>query len=486
MLSVLLIPVYIGFLGVEAYGLVGFFLTLISIIGILDLGLGNTITRELARSGVSKTNDYPPRDLVRSFEYIYWSMAILAGVVILGISGYLSTNWIKAEQLEIESVRQSVILMGTAIAFRFPMALYQGGLMGLQKQVLVNKILVISGTLRGGGAILVLSLISPTIEAFFVWQVIISCFTTFTFLIFLWGQLPKQSHKARFNLVVLKGVWKYAAAISLNAVVGVVLSQLDKVVLSNMLPLQMFSYYTIASTVASSIWIFILPFNNALFPKLVELFEAKLQTKLVNTFHQSSQLLTFIIVPVCTILVLYSYDIMMVWLNDVEIVQSTYLIASLLVTGTMLQGLASAPAYSSQAFGWPMLITTTNLIQAIVIVPMLLLMIAWLGGVGAAITWITLNSTYVLFLPHLFFGRYLKSEKWKWYWQDVIRPAAISFGIGALMMFAIPHFQNGIFEIVRLGIIFLICLLFCGLSIKFIRESMYKYFTVLQGLVFRR
>ena len=44
-LGLLLIPIYLKFLGIEAYGLVGFYMALSSVIGILDLGIGGTMNR---------------------------------------------------------------------------------------------------------------------------------------------------------------------------------------------------------------------------------------------------------------------------------------------------------------------------------------------------------------------------------------------------------------------------------------------------------
>ena len=145
--------------------------------------------------------------------------------------------------------------------------------MGLQKQVLVNVILVITGTLRGIGAILVLWLFSPTIETFFVWQVLISLLGSIIFYFAMWASLPKSDVKSKFKFGILKEIWKYAAAISANAIIGVCMSQLDKIILSKMLSLKLFAYYTIATTVASSLWMFIIPFNTALFPKFVQLYE---------------------------------------------------------------------------------------------------------------------------------------------------------------------------------------------------------------------
>ena len=48
LLSIALTPVYIKFLGIEAYGLIGVFITLQSLLSILDMGLGTAANREMA------------------------------------------------------------------------------------------------------------------------------------------------------------------------------------------------------------------------------------------------------------------------------------------------------------------------------------------------------------------------------------------------------------------------------------------------------
>lgn len=63
----------------------------------------------------------------------------------------------------------------------------------------------------------------------------------------------------------------------------------------------------------------------------------------------------------------------------------------------MLNGMVSAPGYAAAAFGWPQLITCTNLIQTIAIIPLIVGLVLWLGGVGTGVVWIALNSTYLLF-----------------------------------------------------------------------------------------
>ena len=47
-LLLLLTPLYIWFLGVESYGLIGFYLSWIAILGILDAGISATAVREIS------------------------------------------------------------------------------------------------------------------------------------------------------------------------------------------------------------------------------------------------------------------------------------------------------------------------------------------------------------------------------------------------------------------------------------------------------
>ena len=53
LLQLLLVPQYIRLLGIEFYGLVGFYMTLQAAFQILDLGVSQTVTRELARHSIA-------------------------------------------------------------------------------------------------------------------------------------------------------------------------------------------------------------------------------------------------------------------------------------------------------------------------------------------------------------------------------------------------------------------------------------------------
>src|SRR5262245_3557189 len=81
-LGLLCVPPLMRVLGAEAFGLTGFFLTLLSVSAILDLGIGATLSRELARLSASGADARQQRDLVFTLQAIYWIVAAAIGVVI--------------------------------------------------------------------------------------------------------------------------------------------------------------------------------------------------------------------------------------------------------------------------------------------------------------------------------------------------------------------------------------------------------------------
>ena len=78
-----LTPLYILILGVESYGLIGFYLSWVSILAILDVSVSLTATTEIAwRSARPEMKKTIPV-LLRSLEVAYWFIILLSGLGIL-------------------------------------------------------------------------------------------------------------------------------------------------------------------------------------------------------------------------------------------------------------------------------------------------------------------------------------------------------------------------------------------------------------------
>ena len=440
------VPLYIKFMGIEAYGLVGFSATIQALSSLLDMGLSSTLNRELAILSSQEGKQQDSRDLVRTLEIIYWGITFLISLSVFIISPLLADSWIKSQALSRDSVQAAIALMGLVIAFQFPFSLYSGGLLGLQRQVLLNGIVIAMSTLRGIGMILILWLVSPTIQAFFLWQAFISLLQTLITLVFLWRSLPLAQRRSHFRKDLWLGIWRFSVGMTGISIVSLILTQTDKIFLSKILPLDEFGYYNLAGTVASGVTLVIIPIFSSIFPRFSELVSQKEEQKLQDLYHKSAQLSNLLVLSIGITLILFSKDVLLLWIGNGIIAEKTYLIVSLLALGTTLNGLMNIPYALQLAYGLTKLAFYSNIVAIFLLVPLLFLLTNFYGSLGAAFVWPLLNMGYVLLTMKFMHVRLLKGQLGKWYFQDVIRPlfGALLVGLLMLVIFKFGYYQTPI------------------------------------------
>ncbi|MEJ2672821.1 MAG: oligosaccharide flippase family protein [Deltaproteobacteria bacterium] len=426
------VPLYIHFMGIEAYGLVGFFAVLMGVFSLLDMGLSATMSREMARLSVSTDKAQEMHDLVRTLEVFYWGGGAVIALVVIFFAKTIALHWVKPGQLSTDTVTQAITLMGVAMALQWPFNFYAGGLIGLQRQVVLNGLIVTAATIRGVGAVLILWLVSPTIQAFFVWQIISSGIRILLVAIFLWRSLPPAGARAGFKFYLFRGIWRFAAGITGISTTALILTQLDKIILSKLLTLEMFGYYMLANVAASAISYLVSPCYTAIYPRLTQLVAAGNRNELREVYHRGCQLVSVLILPTAAVIAIFSPEILLLWTQSRISVEHTWLILSLLVVASALNGLKSLPYALQLANGWTSLTFYGNLIALIIMVPVIVLMTLHFEAVGAAIAGIILYGGFVLFLIPLAHRRLLPGEKWRWYLEDVGYPLLAALGLAGV------------------------------------------------------
>jgi O-antigen/teichoic acid export membrane protein len=431
LISLAFVPVYLWFLGIEAYGLIGLYATLFGFMALLDFGLGTTLNRELARYSTQSGAARPMRDLLRTLELAYWAVGAVTGMAITLLAPAIAPHWIKPDQLSGDTVETALALMGVAIACQWPLALYSGGLMGLQRQVTLNVISAAAVTVRGVGAVFVLWQVAATVEAFLAWQIVASLMETLATAIALWRALPRGA-PGRFNLELALGSWRFAASVSAVSVFSVIVTQLDKVILSGLLPLAGFGYYMLATRLASGLYFLVGPVIATFFPRYSQLFASGDERELRRVYHQSCQLMSFLVLPPALILILFPYEILFLWTQNREIAENGCVVLSLLSAGTALNALASPPHILQLASGWTRLALIASAVAAALLVPLIYVMTIRYGAEGAAAVWVILNTANVAVNAILTHRRLLTGELRHWFRVDVGQPlfaAAVVAGI---------------------------------------------------------
>jgi O-antigen/teichoic acid export membrane protein len=432
LIGLIFIPLYMKFLGMEAWGLIGIFFTIQNISGLLDLGMSNTLSREMARLSALQGREQEMRNLIRTLEIIYWGVAVFAGIAVALLSPVIAHHWVKAELLSGTTITQALLLMGLAITLQMPIGFYSGGLMGMQRQVLLNAITIATSTLRGVGAVLILWLVSPTVQAYFLWQIVVSIINTFLLAMFLKRRLRFGDNKAVFQKQLFEGIWKFSAGMSGISILSVILSQMDKVILSRILPLEMFGYYVLAWTVATSLGGLFTAVFSSIYPRLTQLVSVNDQDELKRLYHESCQFVSVLILPAAIVIALFSKELLLLWTQSPTKTDNTYRLVSILICGTAINGIMSLPYALQLAFGWTKLSFFKTLIAVILLVPLIIYMAMRYGAIGAASVWLVLNMGMFFFEIPIMHLRLLRKEKWRWYLQDVCLPLAVCVLVAGL------------------------------------------------------
>lgn len=436
-MSIAFIPEIIKMLGIEAYGLVGLFITIQAIFSILDLGLTPTLSRDLARYSALADKAQEMRNLVRTLEIIYWGISISIGILMVIITPYIANSWIKVQFLPLKEVQQAILIMGLSLIFQFPLGFYYGGLQGLQKQIIYNSINACAYTLRFGGVIIFLRLTSISILAFCWWQLLINLLTVIITALFLWKSLPRSGYSARFKKNALKPIWRFAGGMAGISITILIITQLDKVILSKMLSLEKFSYYIIAVNIANVTSFIANPLFTALFPRFSQLVAENNIEKIKALYHRSCQIMSIMLMPGSLTLILFSSNILSIWTKNIDMVKNTHLLVSLIVVGRLMNGLLNLPYAIQLAYGWTKLSIYINIISIAFLAPILFIVTPKYGAIGAAIVWILLNLSSLVFSINIMHRKLLKGEKWLWYIKDVGLPLIITLScVGIFKIFA--------------------------------------------------
>lgn len=432
------IPIYIKYLGIEAYGLIGVFAMLQAWLALLDMGMTPTLNREMARFTGGAHTAESICDLVRSMEVVSLIFAFLIAAGLWCASDWLGLHWLQLDKLSPEAASEAIAIMGLIAAMRIIESVYRGALLGLQIQVWINSVSAALATLRGVGAVAVLYWISPSIQAFFIWQACISLVTLIIFGFRVYHALPIPLRRARFSRRALMEIWHFARGMIITTLLSLLLMQADKLILSRLLSLEIFSIYMLAATVANALGLLIIPISQSYYPKFTELITRRDKLGLIAAYHQGAQLMTVMLVPATLILVFHGEFLLVLWTGNMALAQNTATLVALLAIGTTFNGLMHIPYMLQLACGWSSLAAKVNLVAVTVLIPILFWAVPRYGAIGAAWVWVSVNVGYIFIAVHFMYRRLMPKEKNTWYWRDITLPALGASGAAFLGEWLFP------------------------------------------------
>ena len=416
-MQVVFAPFFIRRVGIEGYGLIGFSVTLQAVLQVLDFGFAPTISRWMARFTARQDDAQSARDFARTLEAGSWSIAVLGGAILTALAHPAARLWFRRPGIPVATLAWSLALMALTVAAQWPVTFYQSGLLGLGRAAEMNAAKAAAATASAAGAATAL-LVRPSVTAYFGVVAAVAAIHALVLRFLFWHSLGGP---ARIRPAVLRTAWRFAAGMTGVTLCAVLVTQIDRIIVSRLVPLDQFGYYALAWVVAGGLAVAIMPAHNTLFPQFSALFG---DARLREAFHRGARMLSVLLVPLACVVAFFAAPILAAWTGNGAIAAHSAPIAVVLVVGSTLNGLMHPPYALQLASGSTRLPLILTVGQLAFIVPAVALLTMRFGLLGAACAWPAMNALYFL-IGSVWTFRLLLPGAWRdWIVRDVALPLA--------------------------------------------------------------
>ena len=435
LIGIVLVPLYLRYMGAEAYGLVGFFAMLQGWFSLLDAGLTPTLSREAARHRGGASDDVQYRHLVRVLEVVFLAVASVSGLAISAGAYWIATEWLKSSVLPLSQIVSAIQLMGPIFALRWMCGLYRGALSGAEQLVWLSGFNSAVATLRFAGVLPLLLIFKPTVTLFFAYQLLVAAFETLVLVARAYRQLPRVSAAIpwRIHLAPLRPVLKFSLSIALASSAWILITQTDKLVLSRVLPLAEYGHFTLAALVAGAVSLLSGPIGVAVMPRLARLEAERAGEEAERIYRETTQLVAVVVGAVSVTLAFQAEPLLWAWTGDATATRAGASILVVYALGNGVAALVAFPYYLQFAKGDMRLHLLGNIGFVLVFVPVVIVASVRWGGLGAAWAWLGTNLlTLVVWVP-IVHGRFVRGLNRLWFLQDWLPIVTASLVTGWLV-----------------------------------------------------
>ncbi|TXS96692.1 oligosaccharide flippase family protein [Parahaliea maris] len=421
-------PIYIELLGIESYGLIGFYTTILASIAFLDQALNPLISRYFAQASNKDTPLSNLWNAFRTLEALVLFASVLLATVLALSAPWLSSNFTQGTTVSNPQSLRAIQLMGLMVAVQWPSSFYSAALSGMGEQVALNSVRVLTAVLQWFGGALVLAALSNEIQSLFLWHA--ACFALLSSLLRVRVKQCVQPNKTRFqwNQEVLRQSWRFSIGTLAIGFTGTLLTQSDKFLVAKFTSLSSFAAYSLSFTLASVVSVLIVqPALIVAYPHFTQLATAGMKDALAKEYRRWTQLTVFVTLPPVGALVFYGEDIAAWWLGTKggDTPQEIGALLPWIALGTMLNVLMVLPYTLQLAHSWAKLSAYKNLL----ILPFFLIAL-WYGiphsgPIVGAWAWLAINVLYFAFEVPIMHRRLLQHALYPWWVFDTTLPCVL-------------------------------------------------------------
>lgn len=421
LVGIAMVPFYIKYMGVEAYGLVGFFAVVQAWMLLLDMGFSPLLVREMARFRAGALDLQEIGRLVRCLECALGLMALLAASSIFFASDWIAFNWLTFDHMEVRDVAFSVAAMGGMVGVRWLNGVYRSAFVGLDRQLLLGLTNAGMFTLRSVGVLFVLHYLSVRPTGFFLYQFIVIALELLLtgYLFYREGMMAGIPLRPKWPLL-FQSRWRFVGGMAYLTLLWGGVTQTDKLLLSHWLDMSEYGCYSAAITAAGGVSLVSVALVQSVQPRLVWLFGVGDKTGLIKLYRGITQFAAACLMAMAGIMVFLAQPLLWMWTNNVELASRASNVLGLYAMGNALyalQSIAFLLQFAKGATRWHMAGST---MFAICWLPALVYSVVLWGAEGAGWVWFLGNLLFLTVWITYVHGKIEPGIEFRWLFGDVM------------------------------------------------------------------
>ena len=254
------------------------------------------------------------------------------------------------------------------------------------------------------------------------------------------------------------------------------ITQTDKLILSGILSLAEFGYFSLVALVAGGITALSGPISQAIMPRMTLLLSQGKQDEMLSIYRQASQIVAVISLSVSLMIGLYAEPLIYAWTGNKEAASWGYKVLIWFALGNGVLAINAFQYYLQSAFGQLRLHVIGSSISALIQVPVIYYAAVNYAAEGAGIAWFSFRLVWFLWWTPIVHRRFVPGFHLSWILKDILPIVVITVGaaLGLSNLVMLDLTQNRLllfFQMLGLG---LLLLTISAFSAQPIRSHIFK------------
>lgn len=380
LLGIITLPIIIGNVGTERFGIISITWLVIGYFTIFDLGLSKSIINQLALD-LKNSDGLYQSEIISTLSYSLLSLGLVSGVVIFTIAPYLVLDVLNISQ----EFHHEAITALRVVSFGVPFTLISSGFRGVLETNQRFEKTAIADIFNAFGVYLGLSILThyqKSIDVIVIYLVLVRMVVFVILYLFSKRHFNRIWALKRKYVNHLKSSIQFGSWIAVSNLINPLMGQIDRYVIGAIISMSAVSFYSAPLELIIKMNIIPASIASVLFPAFSLTRSDKKKSKAL--FKNSHLLIIVVTLPLIVTILLFANEALLIWLGN-EFASNSTIIVQIIVVGVFFTGVSQIPFTFIQASGLPKKTAVLHFTEMLFYVPGIIYFVHAYGIIGAAI-----------------------------------------------------------------------------------------------------